>query len=64
MNQGRRRSKNASPEGSAWVEIREEDLSVPDTFAEDCHRQEGVDEILGIVEQVREGVPLHDLPGG
>lgn len=52
-----------SPERSPRVEVREQHLHVPGPLFEDGHREEGVHEVLRVVKEVREGVPLDHLLG-
>ena len=50
-----------APEGPLRVEVRKQHLHLPGLLPEDGHRQEGVHEVLRVVEEVREGVPLDHL---
>lgn len=51
-----------SPKRPVRVEIGEKDLGIPRRLLQDRHREEGVDEVFRVMEEIGEGVSLHHLP--
>eukprot|EP00968_Pinguiococcus_pyrenoidosus_P001589 scaffold69_cov248-Pinguiococcus_pyrenoidosus.AAC.83 len=48
------------PEGALRIEIQQESLRLSDAPLQDVQRQEQVEEVFGVVKEVRKGVPLDE----